>query len=158
VQSLTDGLLTASILGSAVVYGTDIFCAMVLRPALAAVDDRALLQTMGNVHLIADKRMPIPGAAGWIAAALAATSAFLDDDKPAALLAALAFAALAAWMVIYIRVSAPINKKLTAARATELPAGENARELQKRWDSVIYARAGLQTVALISLCLALRAA
>ena len=30
-----------AVLGTAVVYGTDVFCAMVQRPALARIDDRA---------------------------------------------------------------------------------------------------------------------
>ena len=32
-----------AVLGIAVVYGTDVFCAIVLRPALASVDDGALV-------------------------------------------------------------------------------------------------------------------
>ena len=34
-----------AIMGTAVVYGTDVFCAMVLRPALARVDDEHGLRT-----------------------------------------------------------------------------------------------------------------
>lgn len=158
MRNITEGLLTVSVLGGAVVYGTDVFCAIVLRPALAAVDDNVLVQTIGNVHRIADARMPIPGAIGWIAAGLAAVTSLIDGDRKVTLLAALAFAFLAIWMAIYIRVSAPINKRLTAASQGDAPAGLDPRALQKRWDSVIYARAGLQTVALLSLCLAIREA
>ncbi|MGB8795381.1 MAG: DUF1772 domain-containing protein, partial [Mycobacterium sp.] len=50
-----------AVLGTAVVYGTDVFCAMVQRPALARVDDRALLAMMGNIHRYGDRRMPVPG-------------------------------------------------------------------------------------------------
>jgi hypothetical protein len=32
-----------AVLGTAVVFGTDVFCALVQRPALAAADDRALV-------------------------------------------------------------------------------------------------------------------
>lgn len=39
-----------AVLGTGVVYGTDVFCATVLRPALARIDDRALLATTGNIH------------------------------------------------------------------------------------------------------------
>lgn len=39
-----------AVLGTAVVYGTDVFCAMVQRPALARVDDRVLVAVMGNLH------------------------------------------------------------------------------------------------------------
>ncbi|MRH93388.1 DUF1772 domain-containing protein [Nocardia sp. SYP-A9097] len=126
---------------------------MVLRPALASVDDETLVKTMGNVHRIADRRMPIPGAAGWIATGLAAATALLDGQRPVFLLATLAFVFLAAWMAIYLTISAPINKQLSTA--PNHPTGVTARELQTRWDSVIYARATLQTHALLSLCLAL---
>jgi hypothetical protein len=39
------------VLGTAVVYGTDVFCTMVQRPALALIDDAALVAVMGNVPL-----------------------------------------------------------------------------------------------------------
>ena len=61
-----------AVLGSAVVYGTDVFCAMVLRPALAHVDDRTLVAVMGNVHRYGDRRMPVPGVLGIAAAAVSA--------------------------------------------------------------------------------------
>ena len=48
----------AAIVGTGVVYGTDVFCALVQRPALARVDDAALTAVMGNVHRFADRRMP----------------------------------------------------------------------------------------------------
>ena len=57
-----------AVLGTAVVYGTDVFCAMVQRPALARVDDRALVAVMGNVHHYGDRRMPVPGVLGMAAA------------------------------------------------------------------------------------------
>ena len=57
-----------AVLGTGVVYGTDAFCAFVQRPALARVDDAALTAVMGNVHRVADRRMPAPGVLGIIAA------------------------------------------------------------------------------------------
>ena len=39
-----------AILTNAVVYGTDVFGAIVLRPAIAAVDDRTLTQLLGHAH------------------------------------------------------------------------------------------------------------
>jgi len=39
-----------AIVGTGVVYGTDAFCALVQRPALARVDDATLTAVMGNVH------------------------------------------------------------------------------------------------------------
>lgn len=54
--------------------------------------------------------------------------------------------ALAVWAVLYLRVSAPINKRFTTAVMNgELPTA--ARELQNSWDSVINLRAGAQMAA-----------
>jgi hypothetical protein len=41
VIELAKLLVVISVLGTAVGFGTDTFCALVLRPALAVVDDRA---------------------------------------------------------------------------------------------------------------------
>ena len=67
------------------VYGTDAFCAVVQRPALANVDDRALLAVMGNIHRYGDRRMPVPGALGLAAAAISAifAAASAAGRKPA---------------------------------------------------------------------------
>jgi hypothetical protein len=51
-----------AILSIGVVYGTDTFCALVQRPALAGVDDETLTTVMGNVHRYGDRRMPAPGS------------------------------------------------------------------------------------------------
>ena len=61
-------LALIAVLGTAVVYGTDVFCAVVQRPALAVVDDRALVAVMGNVHHYGDRRMRVPGVLGGVAA------------------------------------------------------------------------------------------
>jgi hypothetical protein len=62
-----------------------------------------------------------------------------------------AVVALAIWLVIYARISAPINTQLTgAAQRGETPT--DARQLQQRWDSVITARSGLQMLAILALC------
>ena len=67
-----------AVLGTGVVYGTDVFCAMVQRPALARIDDRALLAVMGNVHRYGDRRMPVPGVLGLVAAAISAVFAAMS--------------------------------------------------------------------------------
>jgi hypothetical protein len=142
------------VLGTAVVFGTDVFCAMVQRPALALVDDAALVAVMGNVHRYGDRRMPLPGVLGLIAAAASAALAAAAGRWIAAVMAATALALLLVWLVVYLRVSAPINRQLTAAaQAGDVPA--NARALQANWDRVITARATLQGLAVCALCVAL---
>ena len=70
---------------------------------------------------------------------------------------ALATLAVIAFIAVYNRVSKPVNTTLTAAAlADQVP--RDARQLQARWDSVINARAALQTIALTALCVALAAA
>ena len=56
--------------------------------------------------------------------------------------------------MIYLRVSAPINRQLTAAVDRAGPS-VNARELQHNWDRVITIRAVLQGLAVTALCTAL---
>ena len=143
-----------AVLGTAVVYGTDVFCAMVQRPALARVDDRALLAVMGNIHRYGDRRMPVPGVLGVVAAAISAALAAASGRWSQAGVAGVAVGLLLVWLVIYLRVSAPINHQLTAAaEAGDVPA--NARALQANWDRVINARATLQALAVCALCVAL---
>jgi hypothetical protein len=68
MRTLIEALAGLAILANAVVYGTDVFGAIVLRPAIAAVDDRTLTQLLGHIHRIADRRFPAIGAGGLIAA------------------------------------------------------------------------------------------
>jgi hypothetical protein len=143
-----------AVLGTAVVYGTDVFCAMVQRPALARVDDHALVAMMGNVHRYGDRRMPVPGALGIVAAAASAALAGAAGRWTPSVAAAAAVALLLAWLFIYTTVSAPINRQFTAAAdANEVPP--SVRVLQRNWDQVITARAALQGLAVAALCVAL---
>ena len=143
-----------AVLGTAIVFGTDVFCAIVQRPALAAVDDRALVAVMGNVHRYGDRRMPVPGAVGLVAAAASAALAAFAGRWAEAVPAAVAVFLLLAWLVLYARISAPINRQLVAAaRSSDVPS--NARALQDKWDRIINARAIIQGLAVTALCLSL---
>ena len=154
--TLIEILASLAILANAVIYGTDVFGAIVLRPAIAAVDDRTLTQLLGHIHRIADRRFPAIGAAGLIAAMATAALAGASGRWVSAAAAALATLALVIFLAIYNRVSKPVNAALTAAAlADRVPGG--ARQLQARWDSVINARVALQTLALAALCVALAA-
>jgi uncharacterized membrane protein len=143
-----------AVMGTAVVYGTDVFCAMVLRPALARVDDRALGAVTGFVHRYADRRMPVPGAIGVAAGAASTALAALAAHWAQAIPAGVAVVLLLVHLLLYTRVSAPINRQLTAAANTgQTPS--NVRVLQANWDRIINARAILQGLALAALCVAL---
>ncbi|WP_029106217.1 DUF1772 domain-containing protein [Mycobacterium sp. URHD0025] len=151
---LAKTLALISVLGTAVVYGTDVFCAVVLRPTLAAVDDRALVTVMGNMHRYADRRMPAPGALGGIAAIASAALFAVAGQWIQSIAALCAVVLLLAWIVLYVRISAPINRELTQAAASQqVPA--NARALQSNWNRIITARAALQGLAVVALCLTL---
>jgi hypothetical protein len=142
-----------AVMGTAVVYGTDVFCAMVQRPALARVDDHVLIAMMGNVHRYGDRRMPVPGVLGMAAAAISMALAVASGRWIEAAAAGVAVGLLGVWLV-YLRVSAPINRQLTAAADLAEPR-PNARALQRNWDNVITARAVLQGLAVAALCTAL---
>jgi hypothetical protein len=138
------------IVSTGIVYGTDVFCALVLRSALARVDDATLTAITGNVHRFADRRMPVPGILGIIAAAAASVLAAVAGHPARSATAAAAFLLLAVWVLLYLRISAPINRRLTAAAdAHETPA--NARTLQRDWDRIIVPRAVLQGLAVLAL-------
>ena len=154
LELITRAAALIAVLGTAVVYGADVFCAIVLRPALAFVDDSALVAVMGSVHRYGDRRMPVPGVLGVVATAISAVLATIAEHWVQAIGAGAALVALLIWLVLYTRVSAPINRQLTAAAdaGQRLP---NGRALQAKWDSIIDARAGLQGLAVASLCVVL---
>jgi hypothetical protein len=139
-----------AVLSTGIVYGTDAFCALVQRSALARVDDATLTTVMGNLHGVADRRMPVPGILGVLAAGLASVLAAVAGRPAAAATAGAAFLLLVVWVLLYLRISAPINRRLTAAaEAHETPA--DARAWQRDWDRVIVPRAVLQGLAVLAL-------
>jgi uncharacterized membrane protein len=136
-----------AILSAAIIYGTDLFCALIVRPAATDAADTSIADLLGRVHEYGDRRLPIPGAVSIITTGLAAAT---SDNTPARIGGATALAALLVWLAIYLRISAPINKKLrTAAASHTTPA--DTRNLQQHWDSVIWTRATLQAIALAGL-------
>ena len=154
MTALGQALIVISVLAGGVIYGTDVFCAIVLRPALDLVDDRTLVSTIGRVHDFGDRRLRVPGVAGLVTAVAGTVVTASAEHFRASIAAAVAVVALATWLFIYVRISAPINARLkVAAQRGETPP--DARRLQQRWDSVITVRSGLQMLAILALCLAL---
>jgi hypothetical protein len=146
-----------AILANAVIYGTDVFGAIVLRPAIAAVDDRTLTQLLGHIHRIADRRFAAIGIGGLIATVATVALAAATGHWVSTAAGAIATLALIIFLAIYNRVSKPVNTALTAAALADRVPGD-ARQLQARWDSVIDGRVALQTLALAALCIGLAAA
>jgi hypothetical protein len=149
---ITRAAALIAVLGTAVVYGTDVFCTIVMRPAL--VDDSALVAVMGRVHRYGDRRMPVPGVLGVVATATTAVLATVAANWAQAIAAGAALVLLLIWLLLYTRVSAPINRQLTAA-AEAGQALPNGRALQTKWDSIIGVRASLQGLAVAALCVVL---
>ena len=75
MTDLSQATVALAVLACAVIYGTDIFAAIVLRPALAMLDSETIMNTMGRVHEIADRRMPVPGIVGLFAAVVGTVTA-----------------------------------------------------------------------------------
>jgi hypothetical protein len=150
LDAITRAAALIAVLGTAVVYGTDVFAAIVLRPALALVDDRALVAVMGSVHRYGDRRMPVPGVLGIVATATSAVLATVGAHWAQAIAAGTALV----WIGLYTQVSAPINRQLTAAAEASV-ALPNGRALQAKWDRIIGARAMLQGLAVGALCVVL---
>jgi hypothetical protein len=151
VSSLATAAAVVAIATAAVIYGTDIFSALVLRPAAVAATDASVADLIGRIHEYGDRRLPVPGVASLVAAALATAA---SDTTAARAAGATALAALLAWLAIYLRVSAPINRQLRAAAAARM-VPPHTRSLQQRWDSVIWVRAGLQAIVLAGLLIIL---
>ena len=151
---LTQLTALLAIMGTGVVYGTDVFGAIAQRPALARVDDAALTAVMGNLHRYADRRMPVPGVVAVLFSAVATALAAVAGHWFASVAAGLVLILLVVWLTLYVRISAPINRALTAAADNhETPA--NARTLQHDWDRIIVLRATLQGVAVLALGISL---
>lgn len=139
-----------AILSTGIVYGADVFCALVPRSALAGFDDATLTAVMGTIHRFADRRMPAPGILGVVAAAAASALAAAAGHRAGSATAGAAFLLLVVRVLLHLRISAPINRRLTAAvDAHATPA--DARALQRRWDRVIVPRALLQGLAVVAL-------
>ena len=147
---LSEGLVLLALLSAGVVYGTDVFFAVVGKAALERVGDAALTETMGRLHRVGDARMPLFGATALVSTLALVFAAGLGSLP--SIFALLALAGLAVQLGAYLRVAQPINRVQTAA-AEQGATLDNARELQRRWDSVIVLRALGMGVGVLGLTL-----
>jgi hypothetical protein len=147
VSTLATAAALVAIATTGIIYGTDIFAALVLRPAAVRAADASVADLLGRVHEYGDRRLPAPGVVALIATALVTAT---SSHNAARIGGAIALAALLAWLAIYSRISAPINKQLRAGAASHT-VPPDTRALQQRWDNVIWSRAALQSLAMAGL-------
>ncbi len=144
-QLLANALLILSILSAGVVYGVDVFFAVVGRPALAVSHDAAIANVMGHLHKTADARMPVFGILGVLATLSFAI--VTQVGTTASWLALIALGGLLIQLSLYLTVAKPVNQKMTEAlQLGKVP--DDIRDLQNRWDSVIVGRALAMTLAI----------
>ena len=105
---------------------------------------------MGRVHQYGDRRLPVPGVIGILAAAATTAARAVSGSPAGATAAGIALIATLVWLGLYLHVAAPVNRALTAAAIAEVTPG-NSRALQSRWDSVITPRALLMATAVAGL-------
>lgn len=139
-----------AVLAIGVIYGADVFFTVVGRKALSFSSDRALTEVLGRIHETADARIPLFGVIGAISLVVLVVLNGLTSIS--GWFYVIAIVAMVLYLFIYIKISKPVNAKLTEA-ANTMKILNNARELQNRWDSVIAIRALLLTFILTLICL-----
>ncbi|MGW5453626.1 DUF1772 domain-containing protein [Nocardia sp. NPDC003979] len=147
-------IATVAVLANAVVYGTDVCGAVIMRSVYRKLDDATVTVSAGWGHYYGDKRMPVIGAGGIVTAVLTLLIALLAGQLGAAVAAAITVAALFTWLALYVRIAKPINSQQTAAALSGI-IPPNARALQNKWDSILKYRVALQFSAIAGLCAAL---
>lgn len=143
-------LSLVGILSTAVVYGTDIFFLTVGSSALRQASPSAATEVMGFLHMFADARMPIWGASAILSNALLVV--FAGNGQSWLYLVSLLMLIL--FVVVYARLSKPINRLQTEAAKTGKQLN-NGRELQASWDRSLNIRVPMLAVSLLAQCLAL---
>jgi hypothetical protein len=151
ISIITQLLLIIAILSTGVVYGTDVFYAIAGKKAAQQSKDSSIADLNGHTHLIADKRMPVVGISSIFSTAIF----IILNGWPhiSAIMATCALLCLLIHLALYITIAKPINSKMSAAaiKGIVLP---NIRQLQQKWDAIIYYRSILLITAMIMLVLA----
>jgi hypothetical protein len=137
-----------AIVATAVVFGTDVFFALVGKKAAAKSKDTSIADLMGNFHETADARMPVIGITAMVTTLLQVAFAGLYNIHGK--LALIALAALLLHLIIYFIVSKPVNNTMVEGVKFGRIVS-NIRQLQERWDKVIDLRAILLLIAMIAL-------
>jgi DMSO/TMAO reductase YedYZ heme-binding membrane subunit len=137
-----------AILATAVVFGTDVFFALVGKKAAAKSKDSSIADLMAHFHEVADARMPFIGITAIVATLLQVIIAGLQTIRGQLAIGALI--ALLIHLSIYFIISKPVNNVMVEGiKFGRLVS--NIRQLQQRWDKVIALRALLLLTAMAGL-------
>jgi len=139
-----------AIVATAIVFGTDVFFALVGKKAAAISKDSSIADLMGHFHEVADARMPVIGITAIATTLLQVIVAGVQTISGQ--LAIVSLAALLIHLFIYFTISKPVNNIMVeGVKFGRLV--DNVRQLQQRWDKVINLRAALLLIAITSLIL-----
>jgi hypothetical protein len=138
----------AAIVATAVVFGTDVFFALVGKKAAAKSKDSSIADLTAHFHEVADARMPLIGITAIITTLTQVILAGVQTTYGQ--LASVALAALLAHLAIYFTISKPINNIMVEGVKFGRIV-DNIRQLQQRWDKVIALRALLLLIAILGL-------
>jgi hypothetical protein len=146
-------LSLAGIVSTAVVFGTDMFFSTVGRSALRRASSSAGTEIMGFFLMFADARMPIWGILAILSNLVLAVT--IKSGQRGFCVASLLM--LIPFVIVYNRVSQPINRLQTEAAQTGARL-DNGRELPASWERVLPIRVLLLVVSVLAQCIALLAA
>ena len=138
------------LLSTAVVFGTDMFFLTVGRPALRLASQSAGTEVMGFFHVFGDARMPIWG----VLAILSNLLLGLLTRGGHRGLYLLSVSVLILFVVLYNRLSKPINRLQTEAAKTGRTI-EDSRGIQASWDRSVMIRIPLLSVSMLAQTIAL---
>ena len=150
MNSLIWAVSLVGILSTAVRWGTDIFFLSVGRSALRLATTSAATEVMGFLHMFADARMPIWGAAAILSNILLVVFTRTGQRW----FYALSIVTLLLFLNVYNRLSKPINRLQTEAAKSGRRL-DNGRELQAAWDRSLLIRVPLLVVSMLAQCLVL---
>jgi hypothetical protein len=146
----TGAVSLAGIVSTAVLWGTDIFFLTVGRSALRMATISAATEVMGFLHMFADARMPIWGAA----AIVSNLSLVILSRTGQRWFYAVSLLMLLLFLIVYNRLSKPINRLQTEAAKSGRTL-DDGREIQAGWNRSLLIRVPLLAISMLAQCLVL---
>ncbi len=137
-----------AIICTAVVFGTDVFFALIGKKSVINSKESSVADVFGHFHEIADKRMPFFGVTALLATVLQIV--LYGIHSVSGILSAVALAGMISQLLIYMLISKPVNVTMVDSVKYGRVLN-NVRELQERWDKVTIWRALSLLLAIVCL-------